>query len=442
METSYIMDIKYLTRIFVWGCLLSFLPQTGFAQWTPVPGETQKHPVLLKGGILHLGNGSVIESGDILFVDGQIVAIGEVEPNQYGEELEEISVAGKHIYPGLILPNSIIGLSEISAFKATYDHTEHGKFNPNLTTSYAFTSDSEIIPTLRYNGILIVEAAPGGGVISGSSSVMALDGWNWKDSMLKRGAMYLSWPAMKRRQFDRGTGSIRLTDNSEYRKEVSEIRTLFIDAAGYGERIEKTSNLKLEAMQAVLNGEQSLFIEVDEPKGILESIEFFRELGIEKLVIISAEGALAVRDFLAKENIPVIVPPTLSLPSGTDEDYDLRYKLPFLLAEAGVKVALSHSGSITEARNLPFFAGVAVSQGMDKEEALKLVTSNPADILGVGDLVGTLEVGKHATLIVSEGDVLDITTNKIDMAFVQGRRLNLDNKQQHMYTKYKEKYGK
>lgn len=419
--------------------LLVLLPMTSMAQWVPTPGKPQEKAIMLKGGTIHVGNGELLSKADLVFDAGLIKTVGA---NLTVEgDMEVIDVTGQHVYPGLILPDSRIGLTEISAFRATNEYAEEGEYLPNINTAYAYTVDSEVIPTLRFNGVLVAEVAPSGGVISGVSSVMELDGWNWKSALVKTAGMHINWPEKKSRRFDRASGSITLEDNKSYPETVQELKSMFEDAVSYGERDEKFQNLKMDAIQPLLAGDMKLFIHCEDAYGIVESIRYFKTLGIDGLVIVAEESALKVKEFLAEEKVPVVIPPTLSLPAGIDMDYDMRYKLPALLTKAGVKVALSHSGSITESRNLPFYAGVAAAFGLEKEEALKLVTSNTADILGVQELMGTLEVGKQATLLVSVGDIMEIATNDIVQAYIRGQKVGLKNKQQEMYEKYTEKYA-
>lgn len=425
-------------NILVYIAFLFLLPLTTRGQWVSTPGKPQEKAIILKGGTIHLGNGEVLAKADLLFENGLIKAVGT--DLTVDSEMEVIDVTGQHVYPGLILPNSRIGLTEISAFRATSDYAEEGEYLPNINTAYAYTVDSEIIPTLRFNGVLVAEVAPSGGVISGVSSVMELDGWNWEAALVQTAGMHLNWPAKKSRRFDRASGAITLEDSKSYLETVSELKSMFNDAINYGQSAEKNRNLKLDAMQPLLNRKMKLFIHCEDAYGIVESVRYFKSLGLDGLVIVTEEAALKVKDFLAEEKVPVVIPPTLSLPGGIDMDYDIRYKLPALLTKAGVKVALSHVGSITESRNLPFYAGVAAAFGLEKEEALKLVTSNTAEILGVEDLMGTLEVGKQATLLISEGDIMEIATNDVVQAFIRGQKTVLKNKQQEMYEKYSEKY--
>jgi imidazolonepropionase-like amidohydrolase len=408
----------------------------------PVPAVPQEKPVLLVGATAHLGNGQVIEASAIGFDQGKLTIVASAASAGRPQGYEVIDVSGKHIYPGFILPNSVVGLSEVSSVRAMNDDQETGSINPNVRSLISYNTDSEMIPTFRYNGILLAEATPQGGLISGSSSVMEMEGWNWEDAVHSADVgIHLNWPVKNRRQFDFSTFTVNLLPNENYSKQVEELNRHFRDAAAYGQIPEKNKNLKLEAMQGLFSGKQRLFIHAGQADEIIESIKMAQDNGVKHIVLLTAEEALPVAGFLRENNIPVIIPPTHSLPARPDEPVDRPYQLPHLLTQAGISVSLSHEDMLANARNLPFYAGTAVAYGMDKEEALKTITSNPAKALGIDNRVGTLELGKDATLFVSEGDALDIRTNILTQAFVRGKNIVLDNKQQELYKIYSEKYG-
>lgn len=408
----------------------------------PVPADPQEKPVLLVGATAHLGNGQVIEASAIGFDQGKLSIVSSAATAGRPQGYEVIDVSGKHIYPGFILPNSVVGLSEVSSVRAMNDDQETGSINPNVRSLISYNTDSEMIPTFRYNGILLAETTPQGGLISGSSSVMEMEGWNWEDAVHSADVgIHLNWPVKNRRQFDFSTFTVNLVPNENYSKQVEELNQHFRDAAAYGEMPQKDKNLKLEAMQGLFSGKQRLFIHAGQADEIIESISMAQDNGVKHIVLLTGEEALPVAGFLTENNIPVIIPPTHSLPTRPDEPVDRPYQLPHLLTQAGISVSLSHDGMLANARNLPFYAGTAVAYGMDKEEALKTITSNPARALGIEDRVGTLEVGKDATLFVSQGDALDMRTNQLTHAFVRGKNIVLDNKQQELYKIYSEKYG-
>jgi imidazolonepropionase-like amidohydrolase len=409
----------------------------------PIPATDQGSPILLIGAVAHIGDGSVINNANIGFENGKITLVSEASsqvPDR--DRYKVIDVAGKHIYPGFILPNSQLGLVEVNSFRATNDMSEEGAINPNVRSVIAYNTDSENIPTMRFNGILLAETTPTGGIISGVSSVMEMEGWNWEDATHSMDiAMHMNWPQKTRRRFDFSTFSVTQSPNQNYDKEVDEVKKHFADAVSYSNMNSKKTNLKLEKMEGLFDGSMILMIHASGPKEIVESVTTAKDHGVQKIAVIAGTSALYVKAFLKDNMIPVVIPPVHSLPSRDDEDIDLPYRLPHLLTEAGVMVGLSHSGMLANARNLPFYAGTAVAYGMQKEDALKTITSNTAKILGIDDRVGSLKVGKDATLFVSEGDALDIRTSILSHAFIRGKQIVLDNKQQALYHRYSEKYG-
>jgi hypothetical protein len=408
----------------------------------PVPAPPQARPVALTGATAHLGNGQVIQNAVIGFDKGKltIVAPASANPNLTGYEV--INVAGKHIYPGFILPNSQIGLQEVTSIRAMNDFQERGEFNPNVRSLIAYNTDSEFIPTFRFNGVLLAESTPTGGVISGTSSVMELEGWNWEDAAHSIDiGIHLNWPAIVRRQFDFNTFTFSEQANADYEKQVAEIDQFFTEARAYGQLPSRTTNLKFDAMQGLFSGSKILFIHAGNPKEIVESIRFARQHDVKRITLITGTGAIWVTDFLKENNIPVIIQDTHNLPDRIDDDIDLPFRLPYLLHQAGLTVSMYCAGALHNGRNLPFFAGTAAAYGLSKEEALMTITLNAAKALGIDQRVGSLEVGKDATLFVSEGDALDYRTNNLIMAFISGKRITLPGRQQELYERYSRKYG-
>lgn len=413
-----------------------------FAQ-TPLPAAPQSEPIVLIGGIAHLGNGELIENSIIGFDKGIITFVSAAGTDQDLSGYKKIDITGKHIYPGFILPNTALGLDEIAAVQASVDNNEVGKMNPNVRSVIAYNTDSKIIATLRFNGVLIAETTPSGGRISGTSSVMNLDGWNWEDAALKMDVgIHMSWPNRLRWNFNEATWSYALEDNKNYTSDVEEIAAFFDDAISYSRLANKDRNMKLEAMKGLFTGEKILFISVDESKEIIESVRFAQKMGVLKIVINSGTGigALDVAPFLVENKIPVILNKIHSLPANGDMNVNTPFKLPYLLSQAGVTVSLSHSGGAMSARNLPFYAGTTVAYGVDKEEAVKMLSLNSAMALGIDKEVGSIEKGKRATFFVSEGDALDMRTNNLILAFIDGKKIVLNNEQQDLYERYTKKY--
>lgn len=409
----------------------------------PVPAPAQSKPIALTGGTAHIGNGQVLENALITFDKGKITNVvnaATVKMDLSGYEV--ISITGKHVYPGFILPNSQVGLEEVGAVRAMSDSNEEGDFNPNVRAVISYNADSEFPPSFRFNGVLLAETTPRGGTIPGSSSLMEMEGWNWEDALHSADiGIHMNWPAFSRRQFDFSTFSINESPNKDYEKQVMNLERFFMDAAAYGQQANKEVNLKLEAMQGLFNGSKTLFINADNPKEIVSSIRTAQRSGVKKITLISGSNALMVAEFLKENKIPVILPSTHNLPSRPDDDVDLPYKLPHLMTQAGVMVSLYNNDALHGSRNLGFYAGTAVAYGMDKEEALKTITSNTAKALGVDARVGTLEVGKDATLFVSAGDALDYRTNVLSHAFISGKLVTLPGNQQELYERYSKKYG-
>ena len=416
-----------------------------FMGWTqtPVPAKPQEKPIALTGGTAHLGNGQVIENAIIGFDKGKLTLVADAskeKPDLSGYEV--IDIKGKQVYPGFILPNSQVGLSEVSSIRAMHDDTEQGELNPNVRSVIAYNTDSEFIPTFRFNGVLLAETTPTGGLISGTSSVMEMDGWNWEDAVHTQDiGVHLNWPPRMKRQFDLSTFTFAETPNKDYDKQTGELQQLFDEATGYGKLTTKEVNLKFEALQGLFDGKKTLFIHADDPKGIVESIRFAQRNRVQHSTLLAGIGAYYVVDFLKENKIPVILPTPHSLPARVDDEVDMPFKLPHLLTKAGIMVSLSNDDALHGSRNLGFFAGTAVAFGMEKEEALKTITSNTAKALGIDKRVGTLEVGKDATLFVSIGDALDYRTNQLVYAFISGKMITLPGNQQELFERFSRKYG-
>lgn len=408
----------------------------------PVPAGPQEKPIVLTGGTAHIGNGKVVEDAVIGLEGGKIAFVTEASQQPDLSKYEKIDISGRHVYPGLILPNSQVGLREVSAVRAMNDYSETGELNPNVRALVAYNTDSEVIPTLRVNGVLLVETTPGGGLISGRSSVMELDGWDWEDAVHTADvALHLSWPNLTTRETDFTTFTWKEVPNKNYKKHTDALTRLFMEASEYAALPVKERNLKLEAMQEVFSGSVPLMIHADEPKEIVESVLFAKRFNVPRIVLVGGQGAYPLAGFLKEHKIPVILSSVHTLPQRPDDDVDLQYKLPHLLAAAGVTVCLSGEEGATAARNLAYYAGSACAYGMDREEALKMITSNTATVLGIDARVGTLEAGKDATLFVSAGDVMDYRTSTVELAFIRGKRVSLQGRQEMLFERYSEKYG-
>ena len=418
-----------------------------FAQ-VPEPVNDQTKPVLIYNAFIHIGDGNTIQNGFVSFDNGKITDVSsedlDLESGTYNNFLK-INANGSHLYPGLILPNSKVGLEDISAVRATVDHTEVGELNSNIRSLIAFNTDSEVISTFRYNGILLSQVVPDGSFVTGNSSIMMMEGWNWEDAAYKiDDGMHVKWPR-KTYPPSRWSGQTSFRDNPNYKSSVDMINKFLIDSRSYfnlnGDE-NKEVNLKLEAMVDVFNGKKKIYLHVGSREQIIESVQMFQKHGINDLVLVGANDALYAIDFILENDLPVLLNNLHRVPSRNHEDVDLPYKLPYLLQKEGVLVGLTASGSLHSQRNLPFLAGTAAGYGLGKEEALKLITSNNAKILGIDNVTGTITIGKDANIIISKGDILDMKSSVIEYAFITGRKVNLDGKQQILYDRFKRKYSK
>ncbi|MBL4734606.1 MAG: amidohydrolase family protein, partial [Flavobacteriales bacterium] len=399
----------------------------------PVPVEDNEKTILFLNGTAHLGNGEVIENAAIAFKGSKLSLVADARLIRIDKSAFDtiIEIPGKHVYPGFIAPNSTLGLVEIGAVRATRDFREVGSMNPNVRSIIAYNTDSKITPTVRSNGVLLAQITPRGGRISGTSSVVELEGWNWEDAVYKMDdGIHLNWPKAFTRKWDWG-GPGPSKKNEKYEKQLIFIRTFFEKCKAYSESKVAERDLKMEAMSGLFSGKKSLFIHVNDANGIAQAVHFYKKSGVKKMVIVGGEDAWKVTDILKENDIAVMVRRVHSQPSRDFEDIDLPYRLPALLHEAGILFCLENSGDMEAAgtRNLPFYAGTAITYGLPPEEAVKAITSNTARILGIDATVGTLEVGKDATFIISTGDALDVLTNNIEYAFVRGKSIDLDNHQ-------------
>jgi len=416
-------------------CALSVLV---FAQQTPAPPQSKS--ILILNAKAHLGTGKIIENSAIGFVDGKITLVTDAttNPPNTDEWNKVIDATGKEIYPGFIAPNTQLGLVEINAVRATRDSREVGGFNPNVRAIISYNTDSRVTPTVRTNGVLTAQIVPEGGRISGSSSIVQLDAWNWEDAAYKTDeGIHLNWPSMHTRSgWWAAPGPTK--KNDDYSEQTAEIKRHFSEANAYIKSTPESKNLKFEAMRGLYDGSKKLYVHTNSAKAIIEVIQFAKEADLE-VVIVGGKEAWLVADELVASETPVILSNTQSLPSNVDDDIDQPFKTPNMLHEKGVLFALSMEGA-WEQFNLAFQAGQAVSYGLPYEEAIKALTANTAKIMGIDDRIGTLEVGKDATFFICIGDALDMRTNKVEQAFIEGREISLDNKFKRLARKYRSKY--
>lgn len=411
------------------------------AQQTPAPKQSKS--ILIMNATAHLGNGEVIENSLIGFKDGKLSLVADATTSKLDQQAydEIIEAAGKHVYPGFIACNATLGLVEIDAVRATDDEDEIGGMIPNIRSLIAYNAESQIVESMRPNGVLMAQITPRGGRISGTSSVVQLDAWNWEDAAIKvDDAIHLNWP----NSFTRGRWWLGedpgMKPNKKYPEDLDDVVSFINEAKAYLKGDQTPRNLPYEALSGLINGTQKLYIHVDGEKEILDAINFSQENNI-KIVIVGGRESYKVADMLAENNIPVLVGRPHSLPAGEDTNVKQPYKLAALLTEKGVLVSIDPSGSMERmnTRNLPFYAGTFAAYGLNKEQAIALLTLNAAKILGIDDLAGSLEIGKDATLFISEGDALDMRTNKLSKAFIQGRDISLESHQTELYHRYNSK---
>ncbi len=417
------------------------------AQDDVYPAKDYKGKLFITGGTIHVGNGQVIEGGSLSVDNGKIVQVGANITVPEGE-VKVIDAKGKQIYPGIILPVTDLGLKEIgNGVRGSNDYEELGDLNPSIRSIVAYNTDSKVINTLKASGILLAGVTPQGGTISGSSTVVQLDAWNWEDAAYKLdGAIHVNLPSFivpPRRQGGgrRGAGAPVVDPIKEALEKIEGIRTFFREARAWlQEPAHKETNLKFEAVKGLFSKQQKLFVHVDQVKQMLVAIDFAKEFGFDVVIVGGSESWL-IADLLKQNNIAVILGQQHSLPTTEDDDVDQPYKTPAQLQKAGVLFALNDDNGETRYRNLLYNAGTAAAYGLTKEQALQAITLNSAKILGIEDRTGSLEAGKDANIVISGGDILDMRTSLVEHAFIQGREVSLENKQTQLYKRYMSKYG-
>ena len=432
---------KHLLQSACTAALFSAVTLTAWAQ--PTPGPDQSRSILILGATAHLGTGDVLEDCAVGFRNGEIDYVGrsfQVNRQKYEDILD---ATGQHLYPGFIVTNTTLGLQEIGAVRATQDQYEVGTFRPNVRSVIAFNTDSEIPPTVRTNGVLMGQITPRGGVVSGSSGVVHFDGWNWEDAAIAMvDGIHLNWPSTHHRH--RSDGKIDIQRRKTYDQQKHEIDRFFGEAQAYAAAPRgSVTDVRHEGMRGLFDGSLCLYVHTNDARAITEAVHFKRDLGIGRMAIVGGYDTYLVADLLRENDVAVMLQSVHSLPRFADDDVDLPFKLPKLLMDEGLTVALQVDKRMTEmnSRNLPFYAGTARAYGLTEEQAIQALTRNPARILGIDDQVGTLERGKTATLFLSEGDALDMRTNSLTHAWIEGREIDLDNRQRQLYRKFQTKYG-
>ncbi len=410
----------------------------------PVPAPPAEAGKLfaLTGATLYPVSAPPIENGTLLWRDGVIESIGAGIP--VPADAERIDLAGLSVYPGLISTKTVLGLVEINSVRQTSDHTEIGKYHPQVRAEVALNPDSELIPVTRANGILSALVIPGGGRVRGKSALIRLDGWTWEDLTIAAPiGMHISWPGQ-------ALGSRRGKEREEQRRkneaEIAELSDYFAQArayakahaaAGSADVPRKIADVEWEAMRPVVEGRLPVFIHANDIRQITTALDWTAEQGLS-MVLVGGDDAPLVAERLRERDIPVIVGGTLRLPGRDFDPYDSRFTLPLRLSEAGLSFCIATKGGAAHEFRLPHHAAMAMSYGLPEVEALKAITLYPAEILGLGEQLGSLEAGKEATLIVTDGSPLDIRSNVL-RAFIRGREISLESRQTRLYEKYKQR---
>lgn len=399
-------------------------------------------PTLFIGATAHLGNGEIIQNAAISIKNGEFDLVADatmirINPSAFDTIYK---IYGKHIYPSFILPNTTLGITEIDAVRASRDYRETGGVNPNIRSLIAYNTDSKVGKTVRSNGVLIAQVTPRGGLVSGQSSIMHLDGNNWEDATLKADdGIHISWPNS---YYNTGWWAEpgETKKNKKYQDKINELEKLFSKAKAY-EASSNMIDLKMESMKGLFNGTKNLYIHANTASEMRDAIDFAEKNYVTNIIIVGGEEALSISNILVDKSIPIILNRVHRLPKSQDSPINEPFKQAKALHDMGVLFCLSYEGDMEAmgARNLAFTAGTTVAYGQEYEKAVQSITLNTARILGIDEKVGSIEKGKDATFFISTGDALDIRTNNIETAFIQGRLIDLDNHQKQLYEKYKNK---
>ena len=413
-----------------------------------LPGSDQKRPILLRGGTLHTVSGDVLEGYDMLFAEGKIITIDE--QIQASPETDILEIYEKHVVPGYIAGYTRIGLTEISAVKQTNDHSETGDINPNVRANVAYNPDSDLIPVTRSNGILVVNSAPSSGRVPGQSSVMALDGWTWEDATIKHpSALNINWPSM----YIDYSGKTKKNEKAQldkYHKEIRNLDNLIRNVRAYYQRRNakerkaehrQKTDLRLESMIPFVIHKEPIHVKANDIRQIEAAVNWASENDLN-IVIVGGRDAWLNPKLLVRYNIPVILLGVQVTPRRRFEPIHLPYKIPSLLQNSGVHFCISLDPGYPmdgHVRTLPDEAMRASTWGLTKNQALRSITLSAAEILGIDNSVGSLEPGKEATFFIADNEPLTQITNPVK-AFIQGREVDLTDRQKNLWEKYKEKY--
>lgn len=402
-------------------------------------GGAEAQTYAIQGGTIHTLAGDTFV-GTVVIRDGRIVEVGPNVRPPSGAEI--VDATGKHVYPGMFDAVSQLGLTEIGAVDVTNDSNEQGDFNPHLQAATAIHPSTEHIPVARANGITHTMSAPQGGIIAGQASLVGLDGWTVEEMDIDPGAaMVINYPSMSSRRrfggFFFGAPRAFSEVEKEYRERVELLNEWMDGGRQYARAAaagETRRNLQLEAMAKVVSGEMPVLLEANGERDIKNAVTWAQEQDI-RFVLTGGREAGKIADWLAERDVQVILGPSQAMPAGSDPSYDEAYANAGKLYSAGVKIAFATFNS-SDSRTLPYEAAQAVPYGLPQEAALEAVMKNGAEMLGLGDRMGTIEAGKIANLIVTDGNPLEIQTQVLDL-FILGRQVSTDNKHKDLYEKYR-----
>jgi imidazolonepropionase-like amidohydrolase len=411
-----------------------------------IPGARQTKPILIQNAVLHTVSNGTLVNHCILLKDGKIAQIDPVIAPQ--EDFEVIDAQGKHVYPGLFDSLSYLGLVEVDSINASVDNAEVGSLNPNVRATTAFNPDSEAIPVARANGVLFSLVSPTGGLVSGRAAVMQLDGWTWEEMTVRADtAMTIQWPRFGGAQ-GRGRGPRGQRDaesgESENSDRLGPLHDIIRETRAYTKAkaadAKTNIDLRLEAMIPIVEGKTPVMIVANTIKQIQTAVAFCQLHGL-KMILYGGADAAHCAQILKEADIPVILSAVYRLPTRRDAGYDSMYALPATLQSEGIRFSISSEGRFgaSGVRNLPYNAAAACGFGLDPEVALRSITLSPAEIFGVADRLGSLQIGKDASILISDGDILETATS-VQHAWIQGRKVDLSSKHTDLYDKYKTKY--
>jgi imidazolonepropionase-like amidohydrolase len=397
---------------------------------------------LLMGATVHTVSGTTITNGQVLVRDGKIAAVGS---SVSAAGAKKVALAGLHLYPGLIALNTDLGLAEIDAVRATVDSREVGEYTPDVYAWLAVNPDSELLPVARANGVSHFEPVPFGAVISGQSALLALEGWTTEQMVMKKSiALQVFWPSAnldptpKEKSRDPAKWKSLEDQDKERKEKLRQLDDFFAEARAYAKAKAGAKDFQVvpawEAMLPVVRGEIPVTIHAEDMRQIRAAVVWAATNGV-KMILADGLDAWRVADLLATNHVPVIFSHVFSLPQRGEDRYDAQFRAAGVLSKAGVKIAFS-GGSGSLVKNLPYTAAQAVAFGLPADEAVKAITLYPAQLVGVAERLGSIEVGKDATFFVSTGDVLDIRS-AVKRMWIGGKEVSLENRHTRLYEKYK-----